>query len=79
MGIGLRLCECGYVVLALCFNLEVVDSPAFVSIFAQKWNKRGSISHPKTAAIRAIQIGLVTVENRIPSRAKLKPTLYLAA
>lgn len=75
----MRLRERDYVTRALRVESEVVDSPAFVSIFAQKGNKRGSISHPKIAAIRAIQIGLVTVENRIPSRAKLKPTLYRAA
>lgn len=32
-------------------------------------------NHPKIAAITAMQIGLVTVENSMPSRAKLKPTL----
>ena len=36
-------------------------------------------NYPKIAAITAMQIGLVTVENSMPSRAKLKPTLYLAA
>ena len=75
----MRLRERDYVTRALRVESEVVDSPAFVSIFAQKENKCGRIIHPKTAAIRAIQIGLVTVENRIPSRAKLKPTLYRAA